>query len=104
MDRPHWYVLDAKGNPVVETDLLTWAAWADTANRAVAKTQVSEEVMVSTVFLGTDHQLGEGPALLYETMIFGGPEDGFQAKYSTREAALKGHEEAVRLAKAAEDT
>jgi len=53
---------------------------------------------VSTVFLGLDHGWGDGPPILFETMIFGGPHDQRQWRYSTIEEAREGHKAAVRLA------
>jgi hypothetical protein len=58
---------------------------------------------VSTVFMGIDHNFTRGgPPLLFETMIFGGPEDGFQARYSTWDEAEAGHAVALHLAVGAE--
>lgn len=51
--------------------------------------------MVSTVFLGLDHQYGDGPPLLFETMVFGGPLDHEMNRYSTWNEAEKGHQEMV---------
>ena len=48
-------------------------------------------VEVSTVSLEFDHQYGDGPPLLFETMVFGGPMDGSQWRYATLEEAEKGH-------------
>ncbi len=88
------------GMPVEEPDLLTWSRWFENADaeRTVAQTQVSPDVLVSTVFLGLDHNWGEGPPILWETMIFGGPQDGYQERYSARAAAEAGHLDAVEIA------
>lgn len=51
---------------------------------------------VSTVFLVIDHAW-QGPPLLFETMVFGGPFDGTQERYSTWERAAVGHQAAVAL-------
>ena len=52
---------------------------------------------VSTVWLGLDHQYGEGPPLIFETMVF--PDDSFVdsfcERYSTETEALDGHERIV---------
>ena len=96
------YILDSDGNPELCTDLLKWAAWFETANdqRVVKKTDVTKGIEVSTVFLGLDHSFGGGKTpMLYETMIFGGDHDQYQERFATRESALKGHEEAVDIAK-----
>jgi hypothetical protein len=54
--------------------------------------------MVSTVFLGIDHNFGNGPPLLFETMVFGGEYDGYCKRYSTWEEAEGGHKTACALA------
>jgi hypothetical protein len=56
-------------------------------------------VQVSTVFLGLDHSFGHGPPLLFETMIFNGPHDGWQMRATTWEEAEKAHQAAVAIAK-----
>lgn len=49
-------------------------------------------IRVSTVFLGIDHRFNEdGPPILFETMIFGGPHDGFQDRCSTWKEAVAMH-------------
>lgn len=90
------YILD--GKETKSADLLEWAAWFETADRHVAKTSVNDEVNVSTVFLGLDHSFGEGPPLLFETMIFGGEHDQYQKRFATCEQAEEGHKVAVLLA------
>ncbi len=91
------YILDADGNPVPEPDLMTWAQWMQTAVRSIARDEI-DGVTVSTVFLGLDHSFFSGPPVLWETMIFGGPHNDYQRRYSTRDEALVGHCHAVWLA------
>jgi hypothetical protein len=67
------YILDEQGNPVL-ADLDTWAAWIQKAERHVGDEKVGP-YRISTVFLGLDHQYGEGPPVLWETMIFRSPAD-----------------------------
>jgi hypothetical protein len=88
------YILDHNGEPVPCDDVLEWAKWfgQNTARRIVAQDHAGV-VGVSTVFLGLDHSWTDGPPLLYETMVFGGPLTGEQQRYSTREQALRGHQE-----------
>lgn len=68
-------------------------------------TDLGEAGKVSTVFLGLDHNFSglENPLdyrpVLWETMIFGGPNDQEMWRYCSREEALKGHDAAVRLCK-----
>jgi hypothetical protein len=50
------------------------------------------DVWVSTVWLGLDHNWGPGPPLIFETMVFGGPDDQEQERYPSRVAALAGHD------------
>jgi len=58
---------------------------------------------VSTVWLGLDHRLGIGPPLIFETMVFGGPDDGEMERYSTPEQAALGHQRWVDRQKARTD-
>jgi hypothetical protein len=93
-DRPRHYVLDEEWNIVAVDDVVAWARWFETSDerRKIAHTQVSPEVAVSTVFLSADHNFsGEGPPVLFETMVFGGPLDQEQERYTTWAAATAGH-------------
>lgn len=81
------YVLVGQ-TPVLERDLLTWAAWFETADRRVAEDFIGP-YRVSTVFLGLDYGFGaKGPPLIFETMVFSKDEEhGFRARARTwREA------------------
>ena len=50
------------------------------------------DVRVSTVFLGLDHSLTlDGPPVLWETMVFGGDNDQYQQRYTSRAEAIEGH-------------
>lgn len=92
------YRLDSEGNPVAEPDTLAWAKWFETAERIVAQERVGD-VEVSTVFLGLNHNYGEGPPLLWQTMTFAKDGasglDGLQERYASKEAALAGHKAMV---------
>jgi len=99
------YILDAD-NHTVEVDLLTWAEWKARGdqNCRVDFTQVNSECSVSTVFMGLDHRyFGEGPPVLFETMIFGGPPeiDERQWRWCSWDDAEVGHKTVVRIARAA---
>jgi hypothetical protein len=87
---------DPDGNPI---DMHTWADMFEHADRQVARTEINESTSVSTVYLGLDHQYGDGPPLIYETMIFGGEHDEWCWRYPNRDAALAGHDQAVALAR-----
>lgn len=93
-DRQMYY--DRQGKP---TDRGTWIGSFEYDDRRVAVTK-ENGWMVSTVFLGLDHQWGDGPPLIFETMIFDHPTlDGWQERYSTEDEARSGHERAVALAR-----
>ena len=94
MGREH-YILD--GHEAKPVDLMTWAKWFEKArqDRVVARTNVVPGSDVSTVFLGLDHQWGDGPPLIFETMVFGGPLDQETERYSTWEEAEAGHAQMV---------
>ena len=84
------YILE--GHKAVECDdLMVWAKWFETAERHVDKTEISSDVNVSTVFLGLNHNYGDGEPLLFETMVFGGEHDEEMERYSTWEQAEEGH-------------
>lgn len=96
------YILDGH-ETTLEPDLLKWARWFKQANRRVARTTIGAgepETWVSTVFLGINHNFGEGPPLLFETMIFNGPLHDEQERYGTWDEAVAGHKAMVAKAKA----
>lgn len=90
------YILTDTGEVQPADNPEQWIEWfsANTDARRVARTQV-EDVEVSTVFLGIDHQWSEGPPLLFETMIFGDAHDEYQWRWTTRVQALAGHDQVV---------
>lgn len=99
--RPLYYILDEHGEPQPCDDVLLWGAWFETAERRIAQDldegldgpDDPKRVLVSTVFLGLDHRhFGEGPPILWETMVFGGVLDGAQQRYTSREEAYRGHQ------------
>ncbi len=88
-----------EGHEVVPVDdLLEWGSWFETANRHVGL-DIFGDVRVSTVFLGLDHNFGNGEPLLFETMVFGGPLDGEQERYCTWDEAEAGHKVMVEKAR-----
>ncbi len=84
-----YYVLDGH-TPKAVKDVLEWGTTFESQDRVVEKTKIGD-VDISTVFLGLNHRYGEGEPLLFETMIFGGEDDGYQDRYSTWDDAVKGH-------------
>lgn len=89
-------ILDGKTIVPVD-DFAVWGKWFETANRHVAKTDAGG-ILISTVFLGMNHNFGDGCPLWFETMIFGGEHDGYQERYSTWDEAEAGHKSALKMA------
>lgn len=98
------YVLDQKGNPVAEPDLLTWVRWFKNADRH-AGNEVIGDSQISTVFLGIDHNFGRcSNPVLWETMVFGGTLDQEQDRCSgSREQAEAMHARMVEKVKGSND-
>jgi hypothetical protein len=94
------YILDGH-TPVLEPDLMRWAAWYENSidERVVAKTEIADGVMVSTVFLSLNHGYGSGPPILFETMVFYGPLDSEMERCSTWAEAEAMHAKMVALVK-----
>lgn len=106
-EAPKHYILD-EHNAVIETDLPTWAGWFERAeNRMLAQWRTSNpsasdpggHILVSTVFLGLDHNWGDGPPILWETMVFapGWDFDAEQWRYASEGDARAGHAAAIQL-------
>ncbi len=98
--RPHQYILDDNGEPVPCDDVEVWARWFERASRDRSRIiaqdlderDPAKTVKVSTVFIGLDHQWGDGPPVLWETLVFGGVLDGEMRRYTSRAEALRGHQ------------
>ena len=85
------FILNAKGEPIPEPDLVTWGRWMQT-QAGIVKQEVIGGSRVSTVFLGLNHNYGEGPPIFWETMVFGGLLNGEQERCSgSREQAEAMH-------------
>lgn len=65
------YILDEKGTPVAEPDIIKWAQWFQKSDRGVGN-EIVGDAQISTVFLGINHAFDSGPPVLWETMVFGG--------------------------------
>jgi len=87
-----WYMLNENKEPV-PTNVMEATKWL---GLQVAWAEIGD-VKISTIFLGLDHQLGDGPPLLFETMILGGKHDQDQWRYHTWDEAMEGHKAAVKL-------
>lgn len=80
---------DRDGNPLTDEEYDKYSVPGH-RNKRVGRTEISYEVSVSTVWLGLDHGYDNG-LRIFETMIFGGDYDGWCQRYSTEEAAMRGH-------------
>ena|SRR6266516_420553 len=98
------YILDGHTS-VPCADLTTWGRWLQTApNRVIARTTVRDGVEVSTVFLGLNHRFGDGPPLLFETMVFRDGQGEEMDRYSTWDEAVAGHEAMVTRVKVEQES
>lgn len=89
-----WILKDKKA--IVCEDIHEWGRFMEDKNRIV-KQETIGKADVSTVFLGLDHGFGEGEPLLFETMIFGGKEEGYQDRCTTWEQAEEMHLKAKKI-------
>lgn len=82
-----------KGEPI---DMMEWAKQFR-EDRVVAVTDLPDGKRVSTVFLGLNHAFGDGPPLIFETMVFdhGSYGEVDMDRYTTEEQAKAGHEAMV---------
>ena len=96
---------DMDGN---EITLREWGDMYNHPERRIVKQDHVGRYFVSTVLLGVDHSFTpEGPPILFETMIFdnkgvqgqGLGEDVFCDRYTNKDAALAGHDQAVERAR-----
>ncbi len=92
----YYILIDKKAVP---TDMATWAKELERVDSRKVADDTIGDAWVSNVFLGLDHQFGEGPPLLFETLVFDGELDGEMDRYATWEEAEKGHAEMVKRVK-----
>lgn len=94
---------DKDGNPISAVE---WAMLHEESYKRVGWDEIynpdGPTIRVSTVWLGIDHQFGDGPILIFETMVFGRPEGEKNEwhedecwRYSTLEDAEAGHRNIV---------
>lgn len=85
-----YYILNNK--IIKKATFEEWSKWFNVVNRTVKKTNIGN-VLVSTVFLGIDHNfMGNGDPILFETMTFDGDVDILE-RCCTWEQALVQHDE-----------
>ena len=93
-----YYILDDDGNVKGTDSLMEWRVFfKDASKRRIAEDFIRSQ-RVSSVFIGLDHGFSmRGPPIVFETMIFGGPHDGWQVRSSSREGILDHHKVAVKM-------
>lgn len=79
---------DRRGNPIDREQAMRLLE--DAEARRVGRDEVGEAT-VSTVHLVLNHQFTDGPPLIFESMVFGGPHNDYQWRYATEEQARVGH-------------
>ena len=87
------------GTPYPDDNPITWAMDSKNQDGRVARDILPDGKRISTVFLGLDHNWGEGPPLIFATMVFPSETESNDLdmdRYSTEEEALKGHKEMVK--------
>jgi hypothetical protein len=92
------YIIDDNHN-TIPVNFQEWGVWMtkNDSKRILRKTFVSEDVEISTVFLGLDHNFsGDGNPVLFETMIFGGERDGEMYRYHTYDEAMTDHQAIIK--------
>jgi hypothetical protein len=83
---------DRNGKPM---ELMEWVrVWGPAEDRRVGNDHIGD-VDISTVWIGLDHQCGDGPPLIFETMVFGGPYNEYTERYTTEAQARRGHKRIV---------
>ena len=97
------YIL-TKDKKIKDVPLLKWGKWMQGRNRLLKQTMVNNH-LVSTIFLGLDHNFGlSRKKILFETMVFYKGKgtsrlNDEQERYSTYKEAIKGHNKLVKLIK-----
>ena len=100
-----YYVLNDKHEPV-PVEFREWTlVHGSPEDRRVDQTTLPDDKWVSTVFLGMDHAFGDGPPLLFETMVFTSKKRMSEEsceRYSTWNEAVAGHARIVASLKEAQ--
>lgn len=89
---------DKQGKPISREE---WADLHNSKYKIIKQTPIPPKGMVSTVWLGSNHNFGEGKPLIFETMYFPRWDDNdlvedICKRYETLEQAKEGHEEIVK--------
>lgn len=84
-------ILDDDRNVIpVDNYADTLPMWNDSSKRIVEQETLPNGIRISTVFLCINHG-HDGGDLWFETLIMGGPDDGYIYRYETWKEAERGH-------------
>jgi hypothetical protein len=95
VNEPLWF--DRKGQPITDIEAVE-RQLRDPAYKRIDETTLPDGKWISTVWLGLNHRFGEGPPLIFETMVFDSQdnlESIEQERYSTEEDAIIGHQQMI---------
>lgn len=93
--RPRWF--DRQGNRI---SFRSWVELHEDVDYVRVAHDEVDGIEVSTVWLGENHRfVGEGPPIIFESLVSGGPSGGAGARYCTEAEAMEGHAQLVRLAR-----
>ena len=97
---------DKDGSPM---EMMEWGDKKqinDPEYKRVAETTLTDGTWISTVWVGLDMQFGDGPPLIFETMVFlskDNLDEQDMDRYSTLEEAMEGHDRMVKQWKETQD-
>ena len=95
---PEYYNID--GEPI---DMMTWAKLFGMTEYKIVERTIVNKYLISTVWLGLNHNIWDGPPLIFETMVFYNTgQDDYMERYSTLEQAKQGHIRIVNMVKVTE--
>jgi hypothetical protein len=82
---------DKQGKPLTRDEYHALLEDIGREYKRVALTKIGD-IEISTVWLGLDHQYGDGAPLIFETMQFGGDSNFDCERWSTIDEAVAGHQ------------
>jgi len=92
-----YYILRGH-EPILCESIEEWGKWFENSDKRRVAEEKHGDIRVSTVFLGLNHRYGNGPPLLFETLIFGGAHNEEMWRYTTWDEAVAGHQHACGIA------
>ena len=90
-DRPMFYRRNGTPYPPSPDPAIAWAVDFEVSDRHLGKHRSIYGELISTVWLGLDHNLLGSVPLIFESMVFGRGGERTQRRYSTEAQAIAGH-------------